>query len=194
VIGAASTVVGVAKWVFGAQHQPANFWLLLGLALLAVVFAWAWLDERSRRQTLPAGRSEQHFHGSVTIHQHSGAMAGATAPLPTASDRETVGPDAIGRTGPEMVRIAEYVEIRPGSPPIIRNRRFRNVVLVGPILLFLDRVELRDVTWGIPGEDLGVALWPVEEGQTKIGLALVDNCVFDGCVFEAIAVTIRGRA
>jgi hypothetical protein len=177
VVGTISTAVWLYEIAKNDEH-PINTWLVVILAVLLVsAVLWGY------------GRARDHDAASVVHHHHYSApatvMYGVQAGAPA---RESVGPPTPPSGKKEVVKLADYVEYPPNSPPVIRNRDFRNVILRGPILLGVRSAQFVDVGFGIANNDPDTMFFVMGEDEVKIAVAAVDNCSFIACQTEQVAL------
>jgi len=58
----------------------------------------------------------------------------------------------------------------------------------GPIVLGIVSAEFRNVVFGITNNDLETILFQFPQRTLKLGIAAVENCVFEDCVTEHVAI------
>lgn len=99
-----------------------------------------------------------------------------------------VGPETLG-DGREVVNLADYIEYPVAGPLAIRNQKFRNVLVKGPILLYPNgSLTMRHVRFGTAeAGSLDALLWPMKHGETKIGLVAIEDVVFEDCEMQLVA-------
>jgi hypothetical protein len=190
VIGAVSTSLGLAKWAFGDEHQPANFWLLLGLALLTAVFAWAWLADRFKaREELPP--APPHIGGNLSMFTApvTNNFFGGSPDYAAQQTQNFIGPRERPSGSLDIVRLAEHVEYPSYGPARLKDKHFCNVVLQGPVVLGFvgPGNQMIDTQFGLANDDPGSAFWIMEPGEVKLGVVGTENCTFEGCVFHDVA-------
>lgn len=168
--------IGLVLWVWSVVHSqhPLNFWLVVTLALVAVSFAWAWLEDRK-----PKGVATT-IHIDHVEQVHIGMDASGTAPSSTPDGQSWW--KRIGR--PRIVHIAR--EVLDDGSPVIEGRVFEDVLILGPaVIVPLGNFEMTSCNW--QGNVEGMFLHP--ETSWIEGAIGVKDCVFRRCTFRKIGFT-----
>jgi hypothetical protein len=178
VLGTLSTVLWVWSVVTSKHHHPLNFWAVIVLAILAAAaLVWGW---QQRSASTPPVTHHHHYSapvtwGTETVQQSGFGQAVVPQPAPIPAAARTV------------VRLADLIEFPPDGPPVIRNRRFQNAILRGPILLAPHRVGFVRVSFGIANNDPETMLFELPVGVTKIAVAVLEDCLLEDCQTEHVA-------
>lgn len=171
---------GIVQAVRGADESAYVLALLAALALV-VAFGWvAYLALRHRDDARKAQPSVHHnYNAPVTIVQ------GQFGPSEPILRFEPVGPSVPSEEMP-VVKLHDFVEFPSGGPPAIRDREFRHVALKGPIWLHGRNSSIIGSSF-ITGDDgPWTMLWPLEPGEGKVGVVLLENCVIRECTTEHV--------
>lgn len=175
VLGAVQFVRESGEWVL---------WVMI--ALLAVAGAAVLVA----REALTAGGT----HSATEVHHHHYAPGstihfGATTPRNKAPTTPRIGPSDLPSGEREAVRLADYIEYDGGSP-MIRERWFQNVTLLGPLVVFpIKNVSFSRVSWGVANNDINTAFFVTDVGDSvKLGIVGLRDCVFENCVMEHVAL------
>lgn len=174
-------LAGVVQAVRGADESAYVLALLTALILI-VAFGWvAYQAMKQRDDALLKTQSSvsHHYNAPVTILQ---GQFGQSEPVPR---REPIGPPAPSGERP-AVKLHELVEFPENGPPAIRDREFRHVALKGPIWLHGKNSSIISSSFTIGDDDPWTMLWPLEPGEGKVGVVLLENCVIRECTMEHV--------
>lgn len=150
-------------------------------AMALALIAWI-LFPSQVHAALAALRTRPVANVTNTYNYRREAIERAPATIRRAAriDVRVVGPERAAEPE-EVVDLSDFVEYPPQGPPVIRDRTFRNVVLCGPVVLDLRDCRLNRSAIGIVGDRLDSVLWPLGEGEPRIGFVRMERCQIINC-------------
>lgn len=170
--------------------------ILIGLGILLFVLrlrpirkALLQILDADEGGSQPPGGVQHIYNAPVTIQGDQVAINGAgPGTPPDESSLDMVGPETLGAAR-EVVNLADYIEYPESGPLAIRNQKFRNVLVKGPILLYPNgSLTMRRIKFGTAkAASLDSILWPMKHGETKIGLVAIEDVVFEDCEMQLVA-------